>query len=304
MYLTAYSHCTLLRYSQQAKSEAILLLNTAVATPHTIAAKKKKKKNTAPKTMAILKTLTAPRLPIVQLEPFTPTAFAPFGTCIEAPLTTRAGNRPEHEQACSTADAIVANQGTARKHARVSAIRDFYPATDPPASQQLHVFSCAPRTLPRSGVFAVRILERHPFTTQTFVPLAVGDDDAYFVVIVAPTATDSDAGWPDLRRLRAFRARPGQAVTYNAGTWHAPMVVLRARVDFVVVVAENGTARDCEEVEIVAADADSDADADADSDADADADGGVGVKVKVVVDDGNWGLWAEGKRMRNGKARL
>jgi len=138
----------------------------------------------------------------------------------------------------------------------------------------MHIFSCQPRQLPVSGVFAVEILERHPFTTQTFVPLSVdeasgkGEGEACFAVIVAPTRED---GWPDLAALRAFAALPGQAVTYAMGTWHAPMVVLRGRVEFVVLVAENGTDEDCEEVIV---------------------DGGVGVKL---VEEGNWGLWEKEK---------
>lgn len=54
---------------------------------------------------------------------------------------------------------------------------------------------------------------------------------------------------PDLENLRAFIARGGQAVTYGAGTWHAPMVVLGSRrVDFVVAQYVNGVDdEDCQE---------------------------------------------------------
>jgi len=46
---------------------------------------------------------------------------------------------------------------------------------------------------------------------------------------------------PDLDHVRAFIARGDQAVTYAAGTWHAPMVVLGPRrVDFVVTQFVNG----------------------------------------------------------------
>lgn len=56
---------------------------------------------------------------------------------------------------------------------------------------------------------------------------------------------------PDLENMQAFLARPGQAVTYAAGTWHAPMAVLgRQRVDFVVVQFMNGIGEeDCQEVQ-------------------------------------------------------
>jgi ureidoglycolate lyase len=116
--------------------------------------------------------------------------------------------------------------------------------------------------------FKVSILERHPYTTQTFSPLglsAAGDDEStVFLVIVAPSlsspasakssATGEDdvqiQNPPDLSRLRAFVARGGQAVTYGPGTWHAPMAVIgRRRVDFVVTQFVNGVADDdCQEL--------------------------------------------------------
>ncbi|KAL8975999.1 MAG: hypothetical protein Q9177_006939, partial [Variospora cf. flavescens] len=57
-------------------------------------------------------------------------------------------------------------------------------------------------------------------------------------------------GPPDLDNIRAFWAHAGQAVTYGAGTWHAPMVVVGdERMDFVVVQFVNGVAQeDCQEV--------------------------------------------------------
>ncbi|KAK2054123.1 hypothetical protein LY76DRAFT_597244 [Colletotrichum caudatum] len=59
---------------------------------------------------------------------------------------------------------------------------------------------------------------------------------------------------PDLARLKAFVAYPGQAVTYGAGTWHAPMVALGPQgtaIDFVVTQFASGVAvEDCQEVEL------------------------------------------------------
>lgn len=130
----------------------------------------------------------------------------------------------------------------------------------------MSMFSCFPRGLNSDGKFSVRILERHSFTTQTFVPLGLSTDDneTYFLVIVAPSSpdhflTETVSGGkaeiqhpPDLSRLKAFVAHGGQAVTYGAGTWHAPMVVLgKRRVDFVVTQFTSGVAEeDCQEVEI------------------------------------------------------
>lgn len=61
-------------------------------------------------------------------------------------------------------------------------------------------------------------------------------------------STVSISNPPDLGGLRAFVVTPDQAVTYAAGTWHAPMVVLgKQRIDFVVTQFMNGIdEEDCE----------------------------------------------------------
>ena len=119
----------------------------------------------------------------------------------------------------------------------------------------------------KTHLFPVTILERHPYTTQTFIPLSSPRRKAAYLIIVAPTLHHSPIyaamptptgrdlpgpGLPDLEKLQAFVASGDQAVTYGAGTWHAPMVVLgrpEDKVDFVVVQFANGVGReDCQEV--------------------------------------------------------
>lgn len=130
----------------------------------------------------------------------------------------------------------------------------------------MSMFSCFPRKLNTEGNFDVKMLERHAFTTQTFVPLGLseGNPETYFLVVVAPSlsdpllATEPSGGKvqiqrpPDLRNLKAFVAHGGHAITYGVGTWHAPMVVLgKRRVDFVVTQFVSGlAAEDCQEVRI------------------------------------------------------
>jgi ureidoglycolate lyase len=157
-------------------------------------------------------------------------------------------------------------------------------------------------------LFDVRILERHPFTTQTFIPMGLSGVERHtqYIVIVAPTlpasasrrnvdrpppyptpkvkkqskiteifararpspftneaapppsqftrlhpsARPKGPGLPDLKNLRAFVATGNQAVTYGAGTWHAPMAVVGDRpIDFVVVQYANGVGiEDCQEI--------------------------------------------------------
>ena len=46
-------------------------------------------------------------------------------------------------------------------------------------------------------------------------------------------------------------AEPGTGVTYGVGTWHAPMVAVGGRLDFVVVQHVNGRGdEDCQEVDV------------------------------------------------------
>jgi ureidoglycolate lyase len=208
--------------------------------------------------------------------------FAPFGAVVSNPaptLTPTAGLTPQ--QLPSTA--ILANQGSAIKYQDVTHMLDLYSSAPSKVASKavMNMFICAPRSLrhsPEEGIvgnFPVEILERHPFTTQTFIPLghsATEHDKRRYVVIVAPSLPPSNKdeelpvpsssrtgsstlpgrGLPDLSNIKAFIADGSQAVTYSAGTWHAPMVVVgRKPVDFVVVQHANGVGiEDCQEVVI------------------------------------------------------
>lgn len=145
------------------------------------------------------------------------------------------------------------------------------------------MFSCFPRKATPNGIFQVRILERHPFTTQTFTPLGLSprDTSTQYLVIVAPSthaaaSGDNPENPPDLSKLHAFVATGGQAVTYAVGTWHAPMVVLgEKRVDFVVTQFVSGVEEeDCQEVLVGE---------------------GLGVNVKEIGSAADDGLWRQGR---------
>ena len=217
----------------------------------------------------------------IGVEPLSQETFKHFGTVTESPQS------PLTQRKETVSNGVSANQGTAIKYTNVTNLESAYDScpSKTPAEPVVNMFACSPRLLRRRGQdsprsepvsvarvfnkhlqtrpsqqFDVWILERHPFTSQTFVPMGLDADDVdtCFLVIVAPTlksdsTTSSDRrGPPDLHGLRAFLARGNQAVTYAAGTWHAPMVVLGAKaVDFVVLQYSNGVAlEDCEEVNI------------------------------------------------------
>lgn len=84
-----------------------------------------------------------------------------------------------------------ANQGTARKWKDVTRMRNWYhmARSGKKAEVSMNMFVCQPRTLRAEGLFDVKVLERHPFTPQTFVPMGLGKNETktFYLVIVAPT---------------------------------------------------------------------------------------------------------------------
>lgn len=232
-------------------------------------------------------------------------------------------NPATHDGQPSSLQQAEANQGSATKWIDVTKMRNWYELSSSrkAARVSMNMFACKPRSLEEKDdgrkLFSVKILERHPFTPQTFVPVGLGkcEKKTSYLVIVAPTlplrsrkeredhelepaypvpprrrkrslrdillgarpnpftndftpsTTSSNPssaaldgprpkgpGLPDLENIRAFMARGDQAVTYGAGTWHAPMVVLGDEaVDFVVVQYANGVPiEDCQEIVIEA----------------------------------------------------
>ena len=197
----------------------------------------------------------------ITATPLTSASFAEFGSVISSPLSPEVNilpDLPKHPQ--SQPPPVVANQSTALKYAPISLFTDSYhdAPSRKPSKPLLSLFSSFPRPLDANGAFTVDILERHPFTSQTFTPLgfSYSDSSALFLVIVAPTRSGSSAADvlspPDLKTVKAFIGRAGQAVTYASGTWHSPMVVVgRRRVDFVVTQFVNGVKEeDYQEVQI------------------------------------------------------
>ncbi len=83
----------------------------------------------------------------------------------------------------------------------------------------------------------IAALERHPYSTQLFAPL---DLDAYLVVVAA------GRNRPDLAAVSAFRVERHQAISYRAGLWHAGMTTLGRPGTLVMMIHEDGTADDCE----------------------------------------------------------
>lgn len=147
----------------------------------------------------------------IEARPLTAEAFAPFGDVFVAPTTP---GRSYTEGALANARAR--------------------------AWPSLSV--ALPEPVPPGPVVA-QVMERHAFSSQSFVPMGPGR----FLVLVAPHAA---TGGPDMTRARAFVAGPGQGITYGMDVWHHGMTVLDVPLAFGVFMWRDGSAGDEEFVDI------------------------------------------------------
>lgn len=86
-------------------------------------------------------------------------------------------------------------------------------------------------------------MERHEFSSQTFVPL----DVERWLIVVAPHAS---AGGPDVAGMKAFIATGRQGVTYRPNTWHHGLTVLDRPGRFAVFMWLDGSKGDEEFVPV------------------------------------------------------
>ncbi|VAV97360.1 Ureidoglycolate lyase [hydrothermal vent metagenome] len=143
---------------------------------------------------------------ILRAAPLTATAFAPFGDLVAA--------TPDQSQR-------LINEGhTTRFHdlANIQAAQDGGRLT-------VNIFRTTARDMP----LTLHQMERHPKSSQLFMPLG----PAAYLVVVAPAGDFDGAG------MRAFIAAAGQGVNYHAGVWHHYSLALPGlksqQSDFLVV---------------------------------------------------------------------
>lgn len=81
-------------------------------------------------------------------------------------------------------------------------------------------------------------MERHEFSSQTFIPVEVGR----WLIVVAPhAAPQGGKAGPDMAAARAFIADGRQGVTYRANTWHHGLTTLDRPGSFAVFMWKAGT---------------------------------------------------------------
>jgi ureidoglycolate lyase len=151
------------------------------------------------------------------IEPINREAYSPYGQLIAAD---------------ETLPFKFANMKTAKRFNHVADLVNLRPAS---ATLNLCVFRCSPLDkLP----FEIKLLERHEFSTQVFMPIS---SEARYLVIVC-----LGEGEPDLSTLKAFEVTNPQGISYHPGIWHFPMTALDSQIDFACLVHEDGSPDDCQ----------------------------------------------------------
>jgi len=147
------------------------------------------------------------------VEKLTEAAFAPFGDVIEV-----ASSKPNFS----------INYGHTQRFHDLAKV-DVSKAE---GRAGISIFRSTPLPMP----IQIRLLERHPLSSQAFFPLS---PHPYLVVVAPPGDLDENA-------IRVFLAEPGQGVNYHAGTWHHFCLALEAESDF-LVVDRIGQGANCDE---------------------------------------------------------
>ncbi|POW16542.1 hypothetical protein PSTT_01376, partial [Puccinia striiformis] len=197
---------------------------------------------------------TKKRIPIL---PLNRSAFEPYGAVIESHLDSRASSNEIRSK--------VVNFGTAMKSDHVARLETAISSENPVAVPNLCLFSCQPWSADSVSSnhleWRLKGLERHQFSSQTFIPIAThtrtadqteqdqfnSQPEGLYLIVVA---LDNN-GKPNLDSLRAFLGKKSQGISYYQNIWHAPLIAINNRMEFVCWIYETGDPEiDCELLEI------------------------------------------------------
>ncbi len=142
---------------------------------------------------------------MLYLQPLTQQAFAAFGDVIE----------------CQDRAFFPINQGLTERYHALSIAE----ASGTDAEVAISIFrNLSSAVLP----FSINMLERHPYGSQSFIPL----NRQKFIIVVALPLDDIRV---DENKIYAFISNGLQGVTYRQGVWHHPLISLDSPSDFLVV---------------------------------------------------------------------
>ena len=110
------------------------------------------------------------------------------------------------------------NQGTTTRYHNISEL-DLESKN---GNSSISIFSGLPRDLP----IEIKIMEKHPIASQSFLPI----QDYDWLIIVS----EEKNKLPDLNTLRCFQVNGDTGITYNKNIWHHPLLV-KKKQDFWVI---------------------------------------------------------------------
>lgn len=160
-----------------------------------------------------------PRIEI-PVHPLTRESFAPYGDVVQV----------------AEGRHYTINQGWAERYADLAKL-DLLEQGGAP---NVGIVRAEPRPMP----LKVKLMERHPLSTQMFIPLTARP----FLVLVAPPGKA-----PKPKDIVGFRTIAGQGVNYGRGVWHHPLIALDQSTDF-LVVDRHAKDKNCDEVSLDSAD--------------------------------------------------
>jgi ureidoglycolate lyase len=153
---------------------------------------------------------------IITPQPLTPETFAPFGDVIQAGL----------------GEVTRVNEGRANRFDSGARLDRLLAETTPVIAIYRIDASDLPLQVPR--------LERHPLSSQLFVPMTA----SRYLVVTVPSDINGD---PVPAEAAAFVATGSQAINYQPGVWHCPLVALDQPADFAMSMGKAADpAADCQ----------------------------------------------------------
>ena len=76
---------------------------------------------------------------------------------------------------------------------------------------RINIFKAKKRNFP----LTINMLENHPYSSQTFIPL----QQTTFIVVVAPISKI-----PDINLIEAFIISPEEGINFKSKVWHFPLI--------------------------------------------------------------------------------
>lgn len=148
----------------------------------------------------------------IPVQPLTRDAFRPYGDVVDVVDSRH----------------YTINQGWAERYADMAKL-DLLEDSGAP---NVGIVRAKPRQLP----LQVKLMERHPKSSQLFIPLVARP----FLVLVAPPADRPE-------NIIGFKTMAGQGINYSRGVWHHPLIALDQSTDF-LVVDRHAKDENCDEV--------------------------------------------------------